>query len=104
MLTEFDLLMGKLRPELTKAFSCIPDYGSLGIIIHFQEKEPYELSTMAVFPENFQKYLNDNLPCKLPTYRPPFGGIFFVTPFVWREACIRIITGGGTGDAYGGRR
>jgi len=40
MLTEFDVLMGKLRPELTKAFSCIPDYGSLGIVIHFQEKEP----------------------------------------------------------------
>ncbi|MFA7126351.1 MAG: hypothetical protein WC182_02150 [Bacilli bacterium] len=43
MLSEFDQLMGKLRPELTRAFSCIPDYGSLGIVIHFHEKEPIKV-------------------------------------------------------------
>lgn len=39
ILNDAEKLLEKIKPDLLKAFSSIPDYGTLGLNIHFQEKE-----------------------------------------------------------------
>lgn len=33
-------LLEKVKPEILRAFACIPDFGSLGFTVHFNEGEP----------------------------------------------------------------
>ena len=40
---EAEDLLKKVEPELLKAFSSIPEYGSIGFTIYLNEKEPVRI-------------------------------------------------------------
>ena len=45
---EAENLLEQIKPELLKAFSTIPEYGSLGFTVHLNEKEPVRIEWSSI--------------------------------------------------------